>query len=147
MKALLQQFIAARQTRLELQKVVDQLKQREEDIKRTMILKMQADGVKTINIEGMGTCTRKDKTFYDITDYDRFADIMAKMIMKCQQAGQPRIEATFLQKTVCASRVDEWLERLNLTSPEQEAAFLESIGLQKCSRPEISITQAKTKGE
>ena len=107
---------------------------------------MQADGVKTINIEGMGTCTRKDKTFYDITDYDRFADVMAKMIMKCQQSGQPRIEATLLQKTVCSSRVDEWMERLNIV-PEQESSFLESIGLHKCSRPEISITQVKTKGE
>ena len=138
MTSLVEELIANRGQQKSLREQLDELKGQEEDLKRSILLCME--GVKSINLEGLGRITRTTKTYYSISNIEKLAVQMFKLMLENGQRGMPLSEGLLLQQRVSKSALDGIMDSLELDET-QRAAYIAEAGLNEVSEPALSLTK------
>ena len=138
MTSLVEELIANRGQQKSLREQLDELKGQEEDLKRSILLCME--GAKSINLEGLGRVTRTTKTYYSISNIEKLAVQMFKLMLENGQRGRPLSEGLLLQQRVSKSALDGIMDSLELDET-QRAAYIAEAGLNEVSEPALSLTK------
>lgn len=138
MTSLVEELIANRGQQKSLREQLDELKGQEEDLKRSILLCME--GAKSINLEGLGLITRTTKTYYSISNIEKLAVQMFKLMLENGQRGMPLSEGLLLQQRVSKSALDGIMDSLELDET-QRAAYIAEAGLNEVSEPALSLTK------
>lgn len=138
MTSLVEELIANRGQQKSLREQLDELKGQEEDLKRSILLCME--GAKSINLEGLGRVTRTTKTYYSISNIEKLAVQMFKLMLENGQRGMPLSEGLLLQQRVSKSALDGIMDSLELDET-QRAAYIAEAGLNEVSEPALSLTK------
>lgn len=138
MTSLVEELIANRGQQKSLREQLDELKGQEEDLKRSILLCME--GAKSINLEGLGRITRTTKTYYSISNIEKLAVQMFKLMLENGQRGMPLSEGLLLQQRVSKSALDGIMDSLELDET-QRAAYIVEAGLNEVSEPALSLTK------
>lgn len=138
MTSLVEELIANRGQQKSLREQLDELKGQEEDLKRSILLCME--GAKSINLEGLGRITRTTKTYYSISNIEKLAVQMFKLMLENGQRGMPLSEGLLLQQRVSKSALDGIMDSLELDET-QRAAYIAEAGLNEVSEPALSLTK------
>lgn len=138
MTSLVEELIANRGQQKSLREQLDELKGQEEGLKRSILLCME--GAKSINLEGLGRITRTTKTYYSISNIEKLAVQMFKLMLENGQRGMPLSEGLLLQQRVSKSALDGIMDSLELDET-QRAAYIAEAGLNEVSEPALSLTK------
>lgn len=115
-----------------------ELKSREDDLKRSILLEM--GGAKSIHLEGVGRIVRKEKVHYEIRNQEALAVAILRRMIEQGQKGQPLSEALLLQQRVSSRLLEDTMDAMGLDESQQEV-YLAEAGLVRVSEPALSLTK------
>ena len=121
-----------------LREQLDILKNEEEALRRSILLAMGA--AKSINLEGLGRITRTTKSYYSISNVEKLALQMFKLMLENGKRGMPLSEGLLLQQRVSKSALDAIMDSLELDE-NQRLAYIAETGLTEVSEPALSLTK------
>lgn len=138
MTSLVGQLIQNRSQQKSLREQLDILKGEEDELRRSILLAMGS--AKSINLEGLGRITRTTKSYYSISNIEKLAIQMFKLMVENGQKGMPLSEGLLLQQRVSKSALDGIMDNLELDET-QRAAYIAEAGLNEVSEPALSLTK------
>lgn len=138
MTSLVEELLAIREQQKSLREQQEILKDKENELKRSILLCME--GAKSINLEGIGRVTRTTKSYYSISNVEKLAVQMFRLMLENGQKGMPMSEGLLLQQRVSKSALDGIMDNLELDET-QRAAYIAEAGLVEVSEPALSLTK------
>ena len=138
MATLVEQLMQNKSQQKSLREQLDILKNEEEALRRSILLAMGA--AKSINLEGLGRITRTTKSYYSISNVEKLALQMFKLMLENGKRGMPLSEGLLLQQRVSKSALDAIMDSLELDE-NQRLAYIAETGLTEVSEPALSLTK------
>lgn len=142
---LAKMFVDVRTKRLALEKEANEIKNGAEKLLRySLLMMLEANGVKSVHVENIGRIVRTEKNFYSIADLEKFAYRMFKSMQKAQEEGRPLSNALLLQKRVHKEALESHMDTLDI---EEKDKLAELFGINYITVNDISFTQIGAKNE
>lgn len=135
LKEMTEEYAELRTRRMALEKEADGIKQgREAELKSAILLELSAQGIKTINFDGVGRITSRNKSYYEVQDPDRLAFALLGSLVKAGNEGRPLSDGLFLQRRVSSEVFETLLD-------EDKNTPMEQYGIAQVTRQELSLTK------
>lgn len=138
---LIAEYAKVKAERMSFEKKAAELKRdMEEPLKQLILMEMASSGVKSVNIDGIGSVAAKTSDHYEITDMEKLAYFMLQQMVKCAQEGRPLSDGVLLQARVSRAVIEEYLgDSINMA--EADDAALAPFGVKLVSKPDLSVTR------
>ena len=129
-----------RQNRKGLEDKVEAIKTAEKDLCDRILMEMSAQGLKSLNIEGVARIAARDTYRYEFADIEKFAQAMFDNMMQAVHDGHPLVDALLLQQRMSKSNFEDMLTH---AYPEGASAeVLDQYGVRKVEERTLSLTKA-----
>lgn len=123
-----------------LEERTEALKTTEKDLSDRILMEMAAQGLKSLNIEGVARIAARDTYRYEFADIEKFASAQFDNMMKAVHDGRPLVDALLLQQRMSKSNFEDMLTH---AYPEGASAeVLDQYGVRKVEERTLSLTKA-----
>ena len=144
MEVTLKQMVSClkdlRESRKSLEDKVDSIKAAEKDLTDRILMEMMAQGLKSLNIEGVARIAARDTYRYEFADIEKFAKAMFDNMLKAVHDGRSLVDALLLQQRMSKSNFEDMLAHAYPEGANQEV--LDQYGVRKIEERTLSLTKA-----
>lgn len=130
----------ARENRSSLEKQVKDIKAIEAELESRILMELAAQGLKTVNVEGVARISAKDSYHYELADINKLAMQMFYGMMNAIRDKHPVSDGLLLQQRISKSNLEDMLAAKypdgNVT-PE----MLDELGIRKVEDKTLSLTK------
>lgn len=129
-----------RAQRKTLEDKTDAIKATEKDLSDRILMEMAAQGLKSLNIEGVARIAARDTYRYEFADIEKFAQAQFENMMRAVHDGRPLVDALLLQQRMSKSNFEDMLAHRHPEGTDAEA--LDRFGVRKVEERTLSLTKA-----
>lgn len=123
-----------------LEERTEALKTTEKDLSDRILMEMAAQGLKSLNIEGVARIAARDTYRYEFADIEKFASAQFDNMMKAVHDGRPLVDALLLQQRMSKSNFEDMLTHAYPEGASNEV--LDQYGVRKVEERTLSLTKA-----
>lgn len=123
-----------------LEEKTEALKTTEKDLSDRILMEMAAQGLKSLNIEGVARIAARDTYRYEFADIEKFASAQFDNMMKAVHDGRPLVDALLLQQRMSKSNFEDMLTHAYPEGASNEV--LDQYGVRKVEERTLSLTKA-----
>lgn len=141
LREMAEEFVRVRDSRRALEDEAGKIKNgREKELEQAILLEMTSEGIKTINLEGIGRVTNQARSHWEITDIETLAQQMFKCMLESLKAGRACSDGLLLQRRVSKEQLESFIEKAGATNEDAARA---AFGVKQVSENSLSITKNK----
>lgn len=110
LRTVAEEYAKIRLEREALDAKVKELKEKEDEAKAALVTEMNASGMPSVRLDGLGRFVIKTSIRYDITNINLLARAMLRRMVDNGQAGRPLSDGLLLQKRPAKGIIEELIE-------------------------------------
>lgn len=129
-----------RENRKALEDKAASIKATEQDLTDRILMEMAAQGLKSLNIEGVARIAARDTYRYEFSDIEKFAKAMFDNMLRAVHDERPLVDALLLQQRMSKSNFEDMLSHLYPEGINNET--LDHYGVRKVEEKTLSLTKA-----
>lgn len=114
------------------------LKEKEDELKASLINEMSAQGMPSVKFDGLGRFVVKQVASYAISDIDKFSMAMLARMVDNANHGRPLFDGLMLQKRPAKGVIEELMEAGYMKQDD-----LAGMGLEQTERMDLTFTRQK----
>lgn len=139
LKELVDEYVAVRQERMNLEQRAEDLKNGKElELKTAIIGEMTASGVKTVNF-GSHRVTARDTYHYEIRDVNALLTTQVREFVRAHNEGRPLVDSLLLQSRIHKGNLEA------LMGFVADDGRLDAMGVARSARTDLSLTRNRSK--
>lgn len=123
-----------------LEDKVNAIKAAEQDLTDKILMEMSAQGLKSLNIDGVARIAARDTYRYEFADINKFAQAQFSNMLKAVHDGRPLVDALLLQQRMSKSNFEDMLTHAHPEGVTPE--LLDQYGVRKVEEKTLSLTKA-----
>lgn len=123
-----------------LEDKTDAIKMAEKDLSDRILMEMAAQGLKSLNIEGVARIAARDTYRYEFADIEKFAQAMFNNMLTAVHNNRPLVDALLLQQRMSKSNFEDMLTHAYPEGASNEV--LDQYGVRKVEERTLSLTKA-----
>ena len=144
MEVTLKQMVSClrdlRASRKSLEDKIDTIKATEKDLSDRILMEMAAQGLKSLNIEGVARIAARDTYRYEFADIEKFAQAQFDNMLRAVHDGRPLVDALLFQQRMSKSNFEDMMAHRHPEGTDEEA--LDRFGVRKVEEKTLSLTKA-----
>lgn len=129
-----------RENRKKYEDTVSNIKSKEDELSERILMEMGAQGLKSLNIEGVARVAAKDTYRYEFSDIEKYVTAMFMRMMTAVHDGRPLADTLLFQQRMSKSNFEDLLAHLHPEGVSEE--ILDQYGVRKVEERTLSLTKA-----
>lgn len=131
-----------RNRRKDFEEKVKALKAAEDDLCDRILMEMAAQGVKSVNIEGVAKIAAKDTYRYEFADVNKYVTAMFNAMLSAAHDGRPLVDCLLFQQRMSKSNFEDMLVHAKIDPETVTSETLDQYGVRKVEERTLSLTKA-----
>lgn len=131
-----------RNRRKDFEEKVKALKAAEDDLCDRILMEMAAQGVKSVNIEGVAKIAAKDTYRYEFADVNKYVTAMFTSMLSAVHDGRPLVDCLLFQQRMSKSNFEDMLVHAKIDPETVTSETLDQYGVRKVEERTLSLTKA-----
>lgn len=131
-----------RNRRKDFEEKAKALKAAEDDLCDRILMEMAAQGVKSVNIEGVAKIAAKDTYRYEFADVNKYVTAMFTSMLSAAHDGRPLVDCLLFQQRMSKSNFEDMLVHAKIDPETVTSETLDQYGVRKVEERTLSLTKA-----
>lgn len=131
-----------RNRRKDFEEKAKTLKAAEDDLCDRILMEMAAQGVKSVNIEGVAKIAAKDTYRYEFADVNKYVTVMFTAMLSAVHDGRPLVDCLLFQQRMSKSNFEDMLVHAKIDPETVTSETLDQYGVRKVEERTLSLTKA-----
>lgn len=131
-----------RNRRKDFEEKAKTLKAAEDDLCDRILMEMAAQGVKSVNIEGVAKIAAKDTYRYEFADVNKYVTAMFTAMLSAVHDGRPLVDCLLFQQRMSKSNFEDMLVHAKIDPETVTSEVLDQYGVRKVEERTLSLTKA-----